>query len=505
MMRFLKSATQFIPGSVAFSLAVFISLWVLDFPKPNVDDLFYSGAGLNLASGGDFSNPLLDRQGFPSHYFFVYPPLHSYALGGWLKLLGISAATVTAFPLLSLLLISIATISILRRHGAPVWLEYIVPLGLTCVFLPLGLRPEPFAVALTMVGFALSERKQNSTLLRFLAFLLMFLGASAAPRVTMFAGILALRAGWQSWQADRLAGRSPWRICALWFGAGVLTTLTFLVLIHFRVREFLDTFHLHATRVEGKQLQLLADYAVHVLGVLQWPLVLIPLALVTFSLMRKPDGLSRAGIWIACAFPLVALSGGVGPSTLWWAILVMLLLAGSALNLMSHPAKRALLSALIVLSLLVANRKFFALNIGILSGRIDASRSEQHLTALALRPQPDHPLLVDTAVARYLFDYRLPQGALNLEFGTTFPGAMPGDRNSSELRKGDVFLAGPDTIGLLLARTYLELDIPKWNFLGSPKLGFPSKPRYVYIIPAENCKATRPWDVTPVWSSSSAK
>jgi len=37
-------------------------LWMLDFPKPMVDDLFNISAALNMVGGGAFSNPLLERQ-----------------------------------------------------------------------------------------------------------------------------------------------------------------------------------------------------------------------------------------------------------------------------------------------------------------------------------------------------------------------------------------------------------------------------------------------------------
>src|SRR5271169_406830 len=89
-----------VPASVMGTLIFFLLLWFWDFPKPMCDDLFYSGAGLNLAQGGDLSNPLLARQEFPGHLFLIYPPVHSYVLAGWLKIFGISAASMTGFQML---------------------------------------------------------------------------------------------------------------------------------------------------------------------------------------------------------------------------------------------------------------------------------------------------------------------------------------------------------------------------------------------------------------------
>src|SRR5277367_424148 len=117
-MNFPENKTaRFLP--LVASLFFFATLWSLDFPKPYIDDLFYCGAGLNLAGGGDFSNPLLERQHFPSHYFFLYPPIHSYAIAGWMKMFGIGARSLTGFQNLMYFLTAATTIAILRRHKAP--------------------------------------------------------------------------------------------------------------------------------------------------------------------------------------------------------------------------------------------------------------------------------------------------------------------------------------------------------------------------------------------------
>src|SRR5579863_8170863 len=94
----------------------FTALCLLDFPKPWVDDLFFCGAGFNLANGGDFSNPLIVRQNYPSHYYYVFPPLHSYAIAGWVHLFGISTVSLLAFQAVTYTIIACSTIAILRRH-----------------------------------------------------------------------------------------------------------------------------------------------------------------------------------------------------------------------------------------------------------------------------------------------------------------------------------------------------------------------------------------------------
>ena len=164
----------------------FLLLWRLGYPDPWWDDLFYNGAALNMAHGGDFSNPLLDRQGFPGHYFFVYPPIHSYAVYAWLSVFGVSAASLLAFQNMMYFFIAAALILLVCRHGAPRILPWIVPLAVMAVFLKLGLRPEAFAVAITMLGYVLFVLRRKTTICVWFSFLLIAVGVMAAPRRVVF-------------------------------------------------------------------------------------------------------------------------------------------------------------------------------------------------------------------------------------------------------------------------------------------------------------------------------
>src|SRR5881409_235869 len=102
---------------LTWTAAYCLMLWLLDFPKPMVDDLAYCGAACNLAQGGDYSNPWLLRYHLPGHLFLVYPPLHSFALAGWLKLFGISARSMTAFPVTMCFVTASSTAALLWRKS----------------------------------------------------------------------------------------------------------------------------------------------------------------------------------------------------------------------------------------------------------------------------------------------------------------------------------------------------------------------------------------------------
>jgi hypothetical protein len=479
-------------------LVFFLILWLLDFPKPGTDDLFVAGAALNMAEGGDYSNPLIARQEFPSHFFFVHPPLHSYVYAVWLRVFGVNSASVTAYPIVNYLIIAVATIAILRRHGASRWFEWCVPLGVSFVMLPLGLRQEPLALSLSMTGFALADADSGRRRgwVQFIAFLLMFLGGSAAPRVVFFIAALPACAAYLAWR-NAAGARERWGLVGWWVGALLVTVLVFLVLIDFRLGEFVHTFRFHAAgRVYKSKFKLIHDYLLLSLGYIQLSILVLPLALLLYALTKPKDDLSILAMFIAGAVPLSLIAGAIGSGTAWWAILVMLLLGASLVK--GLPRSRGIaLQVVIAVTLLVVNRKVFAECWGLCTGKIDSERGGQLAAALRLKPTPEHPLLVDSWVARYVWDYRLPDGTLDLEWGTRFPGASPGAyrvaaNEGTEVRPGDIYVIGYYLRNCLEQRTYLEpLARPQWAVLGLKKLAFERSPREVYVIPAESCRTVR--------------
>ncbi|HZV36671.1 MAG TPA: hypothetical protein VFB72_18990 [Verrucomicrobiae bacterium] len=481
-------------GAVLF----FAALWLLDFPKPTYDDLFQAGAAFHMAQGGDFSNPLIQRQEFPSHYFFVYPPLNSYLLAGWLKLFGISATSVTAYGIFNCIVVSIATIWVLRRHGASVWLQWFVPLGVAFGLLLLGLRPEPLAVALAMTGFAITESESASKngILQWTGFFLLILGASAAPRATVFVVTLAIYAGYRLWK-EATPGRERSKIMLRWLGAAAVTGFLFLLMIGFRVTDFIHTFHFHAAgRISNDKFWVFKQY-IFGLGYLQWPLLLLPLALAIWMLRKPKDRLSWPALLLALVAPLAFCTGGLGSGTTWWAFLVMVLLAGSIVKML--PQKGAIaLQVCIFLILAVVNRKMAGECFGIISGHIKRDTGDQLAVAKSIRPTPEHPVLLDAWVARYVYGYRLPEGMIDAEWSVKFPGAGPGSYtltkdSGPQLRKGDVYVISDYMKRCLETYTLLECtNEPVWHAFGLKQLAYDPYPCRVHIIPAEDCKDVRP-------------
>ncbi len=479
---------DYLPMSLLWACLFFLILWRLDFPKPSVDDLFMSGASLNLAEGGDFSNPLIARQEFPGHYYFLHTPLHSYALAAWLKLFGISASSVTAFQMAIYILAAAATIFILRRHSGPGWLEWLVPFGVSMALLPSGLRHDGFSVALTMTGFALIECGCRRLPAVFLAFLLMFCGGSVTPRLTIFSAALVGMAGYRLWQSSAETGRKRWTFCVPAAGALLATLLLLAWLIDFRLREFYTIFHLHALGRVGTKSHLL-DWFLAGQQLTDWPLWMVFAGLLFFCLRKPKDALARIGILIACTFCIVTFSGALSASGNWYMILATFVVAAS-LSKQVSGLKSFIIGVVICFCLLLGNAKNILEAAGNLTGQISADLGKDRDRALQLRSTPEHPLLVNRDAARYLYDYRLPPGSLSIEHSAPFPAFYV---TQAPLHPGDIYvLTGSLALRPFEHDTYLEhYPVEAWSIFGLAKPFFDKYPRRVYIFTAESCKGLR--------------
>jgi len=461
-----------------FALFFFAGLGLLGFPRPMMDDLFFIGAGLNLASGGDFSNPLLARQGFPGSLYFVHPPLHSYALAGWLKIFGISTGSLLAFQMVMYVLVCWAAIWILRKYRGPRLFEWLLPLGVATAFLSVGLRPEPLSAMLTMVGYAFLLCLGGEGLVLFCGFFLIFLGASAASRLSFFSAALALSAFIQLHR-----GGLPLIRLAVPAGSALLTALfTFACLIGFRFREFFAIYHFHAAgRIGGAVLWLLGHFLLGTLAVTQWPLILLWLATLPllWRLRSQAGDLTRPGLFVASLVFILAAIGWLGHGVLWYVIFSLFALTTAYVQ--QSSSRRAWLPQVVLaIALLIANSKNCLEIIGLAAGRVTAETDSPAIPQLS----PEHPMLIDPSSARYAFNYRLPKGVIDWNFSAPFPKELATD---SALHPDDIFVVGASAIEVLNRNKLLDESLPKWNPLGWDRWSFYQHPQRIYVIYAKDC------------------
>lgn len=141
----------------AILAAIWLALWLGGYPRPNVDDGFFAGAGIHLAETGRLNNPWITGwmgwlPGVHADRFLLQPPLYPLVLAGWLMLAGISTASLTGFGCSLGLASSLAVWVLFRRlssSAAAAWLAAGV-VGAWLLFR--GLRPESLALLLVVTG-----------------------------------------------------------------------------------------------------------------------------------------------------------------------------------------------------------------------------------------------------------------------------------------------------------------------------------------------------------------
>jgi len=464
----------------------FAGLYALSFPQPMCDDLFYIGAGLNLASGGDFSNPFLERAAFPGpHHYFDHPPLFSYAVAGWLKLFGISARSLLAFQMLTYLLICRTTLAIFRRHHFPPLLEWLLPLAVASAFLPTGLRFEAFSVALTMAGLALMDGGGLRLPGMFFGFLLLFLGASAASRVTFFSGALVLLA-----LVNLRCRKVPVVTLGLTAGAAFLAVFgLFLLMINGHLVEFWQNY-MFATNISkhagGSPWRSLNHYLFVIQGITWLPLHLLWLAALPGLLFFKDRELGRMGLFAALPVLLLLVMGALGDGVIWYVFLVLFIAVAGWSSALSRFRRRTL-QLIFTVALLAANARYGLVVAGLLGGQIQAGPAgpaEVLVEARSLKSAPGHTVLIDQATARYVFDYRIPPGFLDWNYGTPLPGTLAIE---SPPHPGDLFLLGPGNVEIINQRSRLNRPVSSWKPFASNRWWFARYPETVYLINPLDC------------------
>lgn len=464
----------------ASAVLVFGVLFALDFPKPTIDDLFFTGASLHLAQGNDFSNPLLERQKFPSQYFFMQPPVYSFALAGWLKFWGISAICMIGFQWLLYLVICAATQHFLRVRGFSLGKSWLIPLGVLAAFLPEGLRSEAFCVAEVMAGLWILEAGSTSTLRMFVGGMVLLLGASASPRLIFFSGAIGLIAI----GTLRTKGVSWTKLFWLFVVVSLGNLTLFGLMIDLRFKEFFETYLFHARgRISSDKVSAGLAF-LKGLSVIQWPLVLFAVGSLVISLIwskwrRGSEIMLSVSVAIICSLA----AGVLGHGALWYLFLVALVFT-TAVGSHFKTTFKNILACLFVLTLVSANIRVAIYAYGMMTNKI---KSTAGLAAVdTLETTGKETVLLDGAAARYVFDYRLPSGFLDWNFSSRFPGSLPTDE---PLRVGDVYLVGPDNIRFLEQKTPFRACLSQWRPFGLGK-SFHEFPRQIHLIRAADCGAT---------------
>ncbi len=411
-------------GALLFCLC----LWFIRYPQPFGDDLFFCGAAINLAKGGDFTNPYITGFAsiFPTHYFFLQLPLHSYVLGGWLRIFGIGSASLMEFQwFFALVAGTMLTLTLWRGFRVPVWVGIVGSAMLVVSLLRLGFRYEPLAFSLLLAGTAIFS--STSWWRGAAGFLLVGAACLTMPTAPGYALPLLCARLFLDWHEGTFSpGRDAARLALVAAGCVALVIFLFAGLIHFHLAEFWRTFTQHAALrrtplrlVPGeiaRQLTFGQEWLLVLPTYLLWAVSLglawrhrnrLPLPWVALTLALTVGLILNWVLYVAMAFRYAF---GFG-----WVITLLILVLGQP-----TPRKR-LVAGVLLAGLLVCSQLQIAAEFLLANHHSEANHAQVRAAVAAL--PAGKTLAVDAHAARFIFDYRLPAGTQAWEW--LFPYHSP--------------------------------------------------------------------------------
>lgn len=401
---------------VLLLLAAAAAALTLGLPLPTTDDLFFYGAPIRLAEGGGLANPPLRGflQGMGTEAYFCHLPLHAWILGFWLKLWGVSAASLLGFAWATFALGAPCLLVLLRRLGWRREEQVLLLLVYFTLHFASASRPDGLALALALAGAAALSFESRGRL--FLGAWLLAAGVLAYPMAAIW-GLLfaALR-----WVTTPSATRLPWAAFVVPVGlAAVLWAGLFWGMVDGRVGEWWRIFQ--ATRAErGRPLWLIAEMVGDFLrnprkDVLCVPALLcLPVALVLAWRSR--------GVGLAFPTAALALLASLGCGLLYFAHSALQtaifcgFLGAGAVVAAAGPLGRSL-GLLALTGSYVVTFSLWWTQAAFRQEPPEAERAAAR-TAAALAVAEKRPLRVDSASARYAFDFRLPPEAFDVIYST---------------------------------------------------------------------------------------
>jgi hypothetical protein len=462
-----------------------------------VDDLFFIGAGINLAQEGTLSNPLISRQAFPSDLFFVQPPLHSYVIAGWLFLFPVATNSLTLLQLLFYLLSCWGTIAILRNFGAPSLCEWLVPVGIAMSLLPLGFRPEPLAICLTLLGYVAVVNHPRQDGLVCFGFVLMLAGASTAPRLSLFSVAFVFHAAFLFIKARG----SYLRLCLAFLTAALVVLAAFSLMIGFRWWEFIHTFTYHASaRLSPGPVGAFTGWLQTMAGLSIVPTLLAVAFLFTYVMLFKlytSEAAQLAGA-ITCAFALTVLMCAIGHGSVWYVVMTLFLLGGVVMSRGKRLAS-VVTVLLLPIALLVGNTKNGLEIYGLITGKISHKCNKVMLLQSLADYESARNVLIDSHAARFIFDYKLPPNSYDWTFSAPFPKMIA---LGAPAKVGDVYVLGPGSMSLSNKRGHQILEPPQWRPILRGPWSFYSNPRVCFLLAPEPLRLLSCYDWDCVFTCS---
>jgi hypothetical protein len=424
-----QSASRATQRRLAFAGGV-VAFWallaLLDIPKPQWDDVWYSDAAINIAHGGGLESPVLQPilDAFGTRQYFLTAPFHAYVLGGWLRVFGVSSMSILLFSSTCGAVGSLGLAALLEHLALPV-----AGIVLSVLFYALnvtgyGFRTEMLGYAMCFVGLALATRDDARG--RIAGIVLAAGGALTAPNLTgampvLLLGVLAMRErrdGWRPFVRETLLGGA--------LAAGICVPL-FLLAIQGHLHDFLlqtnamkkltslsgpGSFLYFKNYMYWRGWGIDTAAAVQHSGSLEGPIWCAFFPAYAFSLTRRGRAaiaprLAMYGHAIAVALPVTLLYRHVSFELL--SPFVFAWLAGVAFTLRAPPVARYVGLGLLSAVLLVSNAHRLAVTFLIAPPPSAAEVDRLRAQALGSGKR----LAIDEISARYVFGFAYPRDSIS--------------------------------------------------------------------------------------------
>jgi hypothetical protein len=441
-------------SNAAIAVLVVMGIWLfyvgLGLPLTTVDDLYFFGIADSWSKTGHLESRFMTADylsGFPSGDFFYQPPTYPAIFALWLFVWPASELSVQTFSF-AIMLTGIFGIIVICKHlSISVFATMIICALYFLSFSRLGLRPEVFSVGLLLLGTGLLLIGRPGRVLP--GFLCYGVSILCYP-FTLPAALAFTILAFVYWPRN---GPHKVVLFASCGAAGVLLLACVnLWLIDWRVSQFFSTYRQHVEVVNpgamfspARYLEYLGKLSTDSKFLPKWPFVLIgPSLLVWASIFRK-SSLKLLGFCCAFTFGVIGAAGMAHLRAVDLSVFYSLAVTAMLLDSMFRSRMLRLLGQLSVLGLaLVANIAV------VFSITLQTSISEekiQEMRAKAAAVPVHQSILVDSSVARHVFDWKL--GPNVYDFRTSRKlfapfGANIYPRHINDIGDDEVWIVGRD-------------------------------------------------------------
>lgn len=429
------SETLVFSGILALIWAAF---WLAGLPRPNVDDAFFAGIAVHLAQHGEIANPwcvgwLGYLPGVSAEPFLVQPPIYPVALAGWLRVFGVSTASLTAWICTLGFAASVCLWRLLRAFDVGRSAALLGTMIAGGWILQRGLRPEAFTL-LCLAGGQLFLLRRRDFVGAALGGALNGLAVLAHPFWIVFAAPGTALHLW-----DARARREPLPALAAGIATGIAAA--FLVLLAIVGRHFGQLVHdigVHAQFVSATPSRL-ATFFEHLRVGYDGYVRGGVLALAFLAWLAAPArGTRRArmGLFFVAACGALGLALYPGPCAIY---LVLVIAAVPLLLTAATPLARAtrVLPAAVLVGWFGVQHTVQAL-----ADRADddpALRARVRAYIDEARPEQ---VVFDAATLRTVFDYRPPAGTVDLAWAWS-PGRSTRWQSAAAIGPRDLWVVNP--------------------------------------------------------------